>query len=198
MTAPRVIADIAIAALRPSQACVGYREVARKRAAWRAHVQAHGPSVPPRLGVPVVLGPSGRPYAIDRHHTARALLDEGVSRLPITVVADASALSEADFWTFLADRCWGRRLDVGGRTVDWRGMPPSVADLADDPYRSLAGALRRAGGYVKQRVPCSEFAWADFLRPRIDPVLLRDDFDTALARALVLATSAAPQTRKSS
>ena len=196
MTARRVIAAIDIAALRPSQACVGYREVARKRAAWRAHVRAHGPSVPPRLRVPVVLGPAGRPYAIDRHHTARALLEEGVSRLPITVVADASALSDADFWTFLAVRSWGRRLDAGGRAVDWPRMPSNLADLADDPYRSLAGALRRAGGYPKQRAPCSEFVWADFLRSRIDPALVRDDFDAALARARVLATSVAPQTRK--
>ena len=40
--------------------------------------------------------------------------------------------------------------------------------LKDDPFRSLAGALRRAGGFAKDTRPFSEFLWADFLRRRMD------------------------------
>jgi len=43
-----------------------------------------------------------------------------------------------------------------------------MADLADDPYRSVAGELRRQGGFAKDTTPFSEFLWADFLRRRID------------------------------
>jgi hypothetical protein len=46
-------------------------------------------------------------------------------------------------------------------------MRRSVADLMYDPYRSLAGALRRTGGFAKDTTPYSEFLWADFLRRRI-------------------------------
>ena len=41
-----------------------------------------------------------------------------------------------------------------------------MKDLVDDPFRSLAGELRRVGGYAKDTTPFSEFLWADFLRRR--------------------------------
>ena len=59
----------------------------------------------------------------------------------------------------------------------------------DDPYRSLAGELRRAGGFAKDTTPYSEFLWADFLRPRIKRKTIDKDFATAAENALVLAKS---------
>ena len=68
-------------------------------------------------------------------------------------------------------------------------MPTSVDDLIDDPFRSLAGAVKRAGGYAKDRSPFSEFRWADFLRCRIARELVERDFGRALALAMNLAQS---------
>lgn len=149
----------------------------------------HGASLGPGHVVPVVLGPGGEPFAIDHHHLARALHEEGVKALPITVAADASALSPDAFWAFLAARSWGRRIDASGRRIDYLAMPATVADLPDDPYRSLAGALRRAGGFAKSGAPFGEFHWADRLRSQVDPNLVRDNFDAALAQALRYARS---------
>jgi hypothetical protein len=70
-------------------------------------------------------------------------------------------------------------------------MPEVIADLLDDPYRSLASALRRAGGFTKKPTPFSEFAWADFLRHRVSTEVLAADFDGALGRALILARTPA-------
>jgi hypothetical protein len=39
--------------------------------------------------------------------------------------------------------------------------------LIDDPFRSLADELRRAGGFAKDTTPFSEFLWTDFLRRRV-------------------------------
>jgi hypothetical protein len=64
-----------------------------------------------------------------------------------------------------------------------------VTDLIDDPYRSLAGELRRAGGFAKDTTPFSEFLWANFLRQRIKRKLIERDFDRAMERALALAKS---------
>jgi hypothetical protein len=64
-----------------------------------------------------------------------------------------------------------------------------VKQLIDDPYRSLAGELRRAGGYAKEDTPFSEFLWADYLRHRIKPKLVDHHFETAVEKALVLANS---------
>ena len=59
--------------------------------------------------------------------------------------------------------------------------------MKDDPYRSLAGELRRAGGFAKDVTPFSEFLWADFLRGRVDKELVEDNFGDALVQALALA-----------
>jgi hypothetical protein len=80
--------------------------------------------------------------------------------------------------------------DADGRRRPYGNIPKSVSDLLDDPFRSLAGELRRAGGFAKDTTPFSEFLWADFLRRRIKRKLVEDDFSHAIERALQLARSA--------
>ena len=53
----------------------------------------------------------------------------------------------------------------------------------DDPFRSLAGELRRAGGFAKDTTLFSEFLWADFLRRRIKRKAVDRDFDHAIEKA---------------
>jgi len=55
-----------------------------------------------------------------------------------------------------------------------------ISDLVDDPYRSLAGGLRQAGGFAKDTTPFSEFIWVDFLGPPIQPKDIKADFSAAL------------------
>ena len=56
--------------------------------------------------------------------------------------------------------------DEDGKRRAYSDIPKSIEDMKDDPFRSLAGALRRKGGYAKDTTPFSEFLWADFLRRR--------------------------------
>ena len=60
----------------------------------------------------------------------------------------------------------------------------TVADLKDDPFRSLAGELRRVGGFAKDTTPFSEFLWADFLRRKMSRKGVEDNFDKAIEKAL--------------
>ena len=85
------------------------------------------------------------------------------------------------------NRNWLHPFDADGRRHPVDDLPRRIGKLTDDPYRSLAGALRRAGGYAKDDTPYSEFLWADFLRRRIKPGLLADNFDAAVERALKIA-----------
>ena len=62
----------------------------------------------------------------------------------------------------------------------FRDIPKSVTGLVDDPFRSLAGELRRAGGFAKDTTPFSEFLWADFLRRRIKRKPVEHNFAAAL------------------
>ena len=68
-------------------------------------------------------------------------------------------------------------------------IPKSVTELKDDPYRSLAGELRRLGGFAKDTTPFSEFLWADFLRRRIKRKRVEKNFNAAIERAMEFAKS---------
>jgi hypothetical protein len=64
-----------------------------------------------------------------------------------------------------------------------------VTQLRDDPFRSLAGELRRVGGYAKDTTPFSEFQWADFLRRQMSRKSVEANFAKAIEKALELAKS---------
>jgi hypothetical protein len=183
-----------IKALRPTQITVGLREVAEKRAEWRRRAQQapDGEKGAEYLGkhvVPVVLGPKGRHYVLDHHHLCRALHEEGVEDILVNVIADLSGLTKDSLWVYLDNRALCHPYDAEGRRRPFEEIPASIAGLIDDPYRSLAGELRRAGGFAKDITPFSEFIWADFLRRRIKPKSVTEDFDGALRKAVNLAKS---------
>ena len=175
--------------LRPTQITVGMREVEEKRRRWR---EKHGKKAGKFLAshmIPVVLGPMGRPYVTDHHHLARALHEEGVKEVATTTVLDLSRLDLDAFWFVLDNRALMHPFDTRGERRHYRDIPNSIDKLVDDPYRSLAGELRRVGGYAKDTTPFSEFLWANFLRRRIDRKEIEDHFKRAVDKALKLAKS---------
>jgi hypothetical protein len=188
-----ILHPVAITDLRPTQITVGMREVEAKRAEWRAESDEKAGAFLGRHMIPVILGPKGRYYIIDHHHLTRALHEEGVKEVLVTVVADLGALHRESFWFILDCRDWMHPFDAEGRRRSHEDLPKSIVDLIDDPYRSLAGALRRAGGFAKDTTPFSEFLWADFLRRRVRKKAIEQDFDRSLARALQLGRSKAAE-----
>lgn len=186
-----ILHPVAIATLRPTQITLGLREVAAKRRAWQERAETAGGEFLGQHMIPAILGPKERFYIIDHHHLVRALHDEGVEQVLVTVVANLRKLDKDAFWVVLDNRGWMHPFDADGRRRDYDAIPKSVAAMTDDPYRSLAGAVRLAGGYAKDTTPFAEFLWADFLRRRIKRSQVRQDFDAALADALALARSEA-------
>lgn len=71
----------------------------------------------------------------------------------------------------------------------FRDLPKSVSDLKDDPFRSLAGEPRRAGGFAKDITPFGEFLWADFLRRKMSRKSVADNFERAMEKGLGFAKS---------
>lgn len=184
-----ILRPVDIADLRPTQITVGMREVNAKRKGWRENKVKKGAEFLGKHMIPVIQGPGDRHYIIDHHHLARALHEEGVKNVLITVVANLSMVDRETFWTVLDNRSWMHPFDDKGRRRDYKDIPKSVSDLVDDPFRSLAGELRRAGGFAKDTTPFSEFLWADFLRRRIKRKLVELDFDRALVAAMKFAKS---------
>ncbi|HZU85747.1 MAG TPA: ParB-like protein [Polyangiaceae bacterium] len=185
-----VIQPIPIDELRPTQITVGMREVKAKRKRWREIGGKKGAEFLGKHMIPVVLGPKDRHYVIDHHHLSRALHDEGVKNVLVTVVAKLSKLEAEAFWFVMDNRNWMHPFDDKGRRRPFSDLPKTVGGLQDDPFRSLAGETRRAGGFAKDTTPFSEFLWADFFRRRIKRKIIEDDFEHAMEMALQLARSA--------
>ena len=182
-----ILNPVPIAALRPTQITVGMREVAERRRRWH---EKRGKKAGTYLGthaIPVIRGPKDRHYITDHHHLALALHLDGVKELLVDVIADLSGLDTESFWFTMDCRRWTHPFDDKGRRRGYGDLPKSVSGLVDDPYRSLAGELRRVGGFAKETTPFSEFLWADYLRHRVARKRIVRDFSRALEEALDLA-----------
>ena len=139
--------------------------------------------------IPVVLGPDKRHYVVDHHHLARALHDEGVKDILVTVIADLTMVDRDAFWGVMDNNRWVYPYDAKGERRHFTDIPKTVDQLKDDPFRSLAGELRRVGGFAKDTTPFSEFLWADFLRRRIPRKSVDDNFGRRIEKALAFAKS---------
>jgi hypothetical protein len=184
------VKTLPIADLVPTQMTVGMREVEVKRRRWREKHSHNAANYLSKHRPPVIFGPNARHYLIDRHHFTLALYEEGIWELPVLIVANMSGLSSDEFWKTLEVHNWTHPFDDQGQRHSYDSMPASLDDLIDDPFRSLAGALKRAGGYVKGKEPFTEFRWANFLRSRIPRQMIEHHFGHALALAMGVAHEA--------
>jgi hypothetical protein len=153
-------------------------------------IEAEGHADP----IKVVKGPLGVLFITDHHHEARALADLNVSTSTCRIDEDFSNLDETQFWKTLERRKLVHLADGDGRSIEPPALPRTVTGMADDPFRSLAGILRKDRAYCKQKdVPFAEFAWADFLRNsgKITAVEINDRIAQARSNGLTLAASAA-------
>jgi hypothetical protein len=182
-----VLNPVRLRDLRPTQMTVGMAEVRAKQQHWRDQKQA-GQWLGHHL-IPVVHGPGDTWWVIDHHHLARALYEEGVEDVLVSVEARLGKLSKKRFFAVMDYYNWLHPYDDDGKRHEWASLPRHVGKLADDPFRSLAGAVRRGGGYAKTATPYAEFLWADFFRDHIKRDRLEENFAAALAKALKLANS---------
>jgi hypothetical protein len=160
--------------LRPTQLTVGYLEVALKARAWARLAKKQRKVELDSHVIPAVLGPAREPYIIDHHHLGIALMEAGVRDAFVSVLDDLSWLEPAVFWRTMEFRAWAHPYDRRGRRCEYREMPRRLRELRDDPYRSLAGLVRRAGGFAKDEAPFVEFLWADYYRTRVPARLIQE------------------------
>ncbi len=173
--------------LRPTQLTVGYAEVELKSRQWM-HLGKKERKIQLEQHVfPAVLGPGKQFYIVDHHHLGIALLRDGVQEVFLTVLDDMSWLAKTVFWRTMEFRAWSHPYDHRGRRRDYADMPQRLTQLKDDPYRSLAGLVRNAGGFAKEQSPFVEFLWADYFRPRVSARLINKDRPRATRTGVRLA-----------
>lgn len=180
---------IALSKLRPTQITVGMLQVKHKRKRIKALAKRPVELVEFILERPirVVLGPKGKVYVIDHHHLALALIKEEYETAPMEIEQDLSAIAPGKFWKSMDRLGFVHAFDSAGKKCSLNAIPASLKQLKDDPYRSLAGFVREAGGFTKVKTPFAEFIWADFFRSRIKAKILASHFDKGLKLALLLA-----------
>jgi hypothetical protein len=189
MSGPREprVHPVKILDLRPTQMTVGMIEVKDKIQRFKEMEKSKQEDSIGKHMIPVVHGPDKRYYIVDHHHLGRALYEVGVKHVLVTVIGDLRMVDSDAFWGVMDNKRWVYPYDAKGERRHFKDLPKSVRDLKDDPYRSLAGELRRQGGFAKDTTPFSEFLWADFLRRHVGRKMVDGHFMKALEKAKSLA-----------
>jgi len=149
----------------------------------------------------VVIGPQGKLYLTDGHHTFSAFWDaDGGAvnhqlKVWVKVTDNLSHLSEVEFWSQMkaSKKVWLK--DGANKAIVTGQLPQQIglASLGNDPYRALVYFTRDAGYIVPDNsTEFLEFYWADWLRnkPVVD-LANYDLLDTASYSAAILKASQA-------
>lgn len=185
------ICRVDIAKERPTQFAVGKWEVNRRIAKISKMKPAKLQKYLDEHRATIVIGPQGNPYVTDGHHISYALLTSKISStIEAKVEANLRDLSPAEFWATMQKKGWTYLYDENGRgPLDPATLPKTIADLADDPYRSLAWATREDGGWSKSPTSFAEFQWAQFYRTRIKIDNQPGGFEKAVKEAIKISHS---------
>ena len=84
--------------------------------------------------------------------------------------------------------------DQYGNPIKVDRLPRSIAEMTDDPYRSLSGSVRDQGGFIKaEGAYFIEFDWALYFRQNLKDIDLVSNhgYKDAVKRATKLAHSSA-------
>ena len=158
-----ILQPVPILSLRPTQMTVGMREVKEKRKRWREHKSKKKQAE--LLGkhmIPVVLGPDEHYYVVDHHHLARALHDEGVKDVLVTVIGDLTMVERDAFWGVMDNKRWVYPYDAKGERRHFK-RSSEIGDRTQgrsvpQPRRRIAPRRRlRQGHHAVQRIPVGGF-----------------------------------------
>ena len=181
--------EVEIHRLRPTQITVGMIEVRDKRAKLEALKKNDQSDFMQAHPIPAVWGPDGKLYITDHHHLGRAASEAGVDTGFFWIEDDFSKVPLAQFWPKMLAEKWAHPVDQHGQQRTFEDIPDHLEKLIDDPYRSLAGYVRDAGGYEKTPTAFAEFLWADFFRPRVVIGPSSSEFHRSVDTATKLAAS---------
>jgi hypothetical protein len=175
--------------------CVGLAEVRSRQVDFSRETAEQRLRYLETKPVPLVRSAAGELWMVDRHHRLRGLVEldpdaMAVGYVALEVASDDRHVVLAELeqrgWLYLYD---GRGLGPLPPTA----LPTHLADLQDDPYRSLVWKLKKEGRIEPAPlIPFHEFRWGAWLRSRPLPPFGSSCLEPALpsARALVASRAA--------
>jgi hypothetical protein len=180
-----------ILSLKPTQFAVGMLEVDEKLALALKLSKKQRKDYIKGTEVPVVLSPYGEMYITDHHHFLCVCYHLRVEKVKVKIIADHSGkkMTFQQFWKWMdRQRSVYPYCQFGEGPRQPLYLPKDIRGLADDPYRSLAWFVRKAGAFENSDKNFAEFQWANFFRSK---KLLDRGGLWAFPRALVQATKLA-------
>jgi hypothetical protein len=163
------VKKIMILDLKPTQFAVGMLEVDEKIKMVKKFTKKEIKKFVKDNPVPVVISPHDELYVVDHHHFLCVCYHTGIEKVHVSVVKDLSKskMSYARFWKWMSKTrntypfC---QFGEGPRKALY--LPRDIRGLADDPYRSIAWFVRKAGAFENSDRNYAEFQWANFFRSR--------------------------------
>jgi hypothetical protein len=155
--------EIPLEALHPMQPAVGMIQVEERAAKLKGETDFA--KYTRKFPLPVVQAPDGAFYLTDGHHLASVLVRAGAKNAQARIIGRFD--NPAGFWDEMRARRWVYLFDPKGNPIAPAALPARVADLADDPYRSLAGYAQSAGYFGKTNTYFMEFEWARYFGSRM-------------------------------
>jgi hypothetical protein len=158
-----------VLSLRPTQFAIGMLEVDEKIKIVRDYNRKQLCDFIDETPVPVVISPQGELYIIDHHHFLAVCLNVGIKKVRVRVAHDLSKrkMSYSAFWKWmLKNRNAYPFCQFGQGPHEAIYLPRDIRGLADDPYRSIAWFVRKAGAFENSDKNFCEFKWANFFRAR--------------------------------
>jgi hypothetical protein len=151
--------------LRPLQGAVGMEEVKKKKDDIKAEFDEEWKDVVDDP-IKVVRGPGGALFITDHHHGADAWRLADHPESVCQIVKGPTFTTEAEFWSGLRTMKLVHLEDADGKPIEPAQLPKSLAEMPDDPYRSLAWYVRKKHGFCRDpaQKEFAEFIWADFMR----------------------------------
>jgi hypothetical protein len=193
-TIPGNLCNADLSQLRPTQFCVGFRDVARKKAKIESEKKSSTGTLATKSlkhGT-AIKGPEDIFYLVDGHHRAKALQEAGENLFTVKIMADYSDLPMTEFWDKLVREKMVWLYDESGLGPQSPlHLPTSLNELVDDPYRTLAEDAQDRGANKKLDVLFQEFYWANFYRTRIEKTKVLENYEGALEEAVNLAKTPA-------
>ncbi|HYD97357.1 MAG TPA: ParB-like protein [Noviherbaspirillum sp.] len=156
--------EIALSELHPTQSAVGMIQVEERAA--RMQGETDFIKYTRQRPVPVVEAPDGAFYLTDSHHLVSVLSRIGATRVTARIIGRFD--NPDTFWQEMETRRWVYLFDPKGNPIPPSALPRRITDMADDPYRALAGYAEDAGYFHKTDAYFMEFHWARYFGSRMD------------------------------
>ncbi len=176
--------------LHPAQSAVGMRQVADKIAKFSKMNEKKLQKYLKKHPVPLVISPDGQFYMTDKHHMSSAFirLERDEHLVYAEVKKNWTAFDMKVFWQKMKAEKYVWLFDENGAAFDDpTRLPSKVLELKDDPYRSLAWAVREEGGFEDLNLPFAELLWANYFRPLVKVGESDREFEKAVKKAIPLA-----------